>query len=164
MQPLRKTSWLLIALYALPIGGAAYFAWSRHVEHQAHLAARAALLAAEPWRLSPKWCGTRVYSEISVPPTVQALFESDPPVPENRTAVFQRSPSYFGRERLIQWYASIDRVKSNADGWEAIVTVNPRFQGTAFTTAHTVETWQVSKVGDARCLKCESYDGLLIVD
>jgi len=125
-------------------------------------AARAALVASEPWRESPDWRGMKVRSNVYAPQPVWTALESDPPVPEKRKAM--SNLFWFSGHRFVAWNASIDRVTPYADGWEAVVTVHPRFSGTAFTTAATVETWEISKSGNVRFLKCQRVGGLCMVD
>jgi hypothetical protein len=158
----RRCAWVDVAVWGSGLACLACFTWSELAARRANEAARAALIAAEPWRESPDWRGMKLRSSISAPQPVWTAFESDPPVPEKRQAMstFFRS----SRHRLVAWDASIDRVTPHADGWEAVVTVHPRFSGTASTTAGTIETWEISKSGNARCLKCQSVGGLCFVD
>lgn len=158
----RRCEWVDVAVLVSGLACLAFFAWSEFAARRASEAARAALVEAEPWRESPDWRGVTVRSNLYAPRAVWTAIESDPPVPAERKAI--SNLFWFSRHRLIEWAASIDRFTPYADGWEAIVTVNPRFSGTAFTRTATIETWKISKSGNARCLNCRSVHAPLMVD
>jgi hypothetical protein len=134
-------------------------------------AARAARAAAEPWRQLPGWRGTTITSIVSSPQPVIAAFKNDPPAPQERKAMFVSFLS--GTDFFcIGWYGSIDAVTPNADGWEASVKIGCRLKssrgGVPFCPEVTTETWQVSKSGAARCIRCDAGSPvdkrMLIVD
>jgi hypothetical protein len=158
----RRCKWVDVAVLASGLACLALFVWSEFAARRASEAARAALVAAEPWRESPDWRGVKVRSNLYAPRAVWTAIESDPPVPDERKVMstFFRS----SRHRIVEWDASIDRVTPSADGWEAVVTMSPRFSGTAFTTAGTIETWKIPRSGNARCLTCQPFGGPLMVD
>lgn len=120
---------------------------------------------AEPWRESPDWRGTDVFSEMMIPPQVRKAFTDDPPAPEERKTMIADFPPWFAKHRLLGWNATVDAVTPNADGWEVDVNVGVKMGFTAFTSSYSVETWQISKRGDARFVNCSGIKaGLMFVD
>lgn len=162
---MKRVAWYSVAVVVTAVVFA--FAWSKHAEQQARQsrdAARAALLAAEPWRDSPEWRGITVWSKVSAPHPVWTAFENDPPAPQMRRAMVKKLSRRPGKYQVVAWGLSIERVTPISDGWETVVTVRPQLSGTAFTTSNSVETWLVSKSGSTRCLKCDPVDGMFVVD
>lgn len=156
--------WFGVAAVAISVAAGGFVVWSKQAERKARDVRRAALLAAEPWRDSDYWRGVSVFSQVSVPQPVWTVFENDPPAPEERKVLANKLSHLAGGRRLIAWSASIDGVTPNPDGWETVVTIRPQLGGTAFSTSKAVETWHVSKDGKARCLNCEAFDGLFMID
>ena len=154
-----RFTWAAVA--AVVLIGIAVFA-ELEASRRAAIAARA---AAEPWRQLPDWRGTNISSKLTIPPQVRKAFTDDPPAPEERKAMVANFPPWIARYRLLGWNVAIDAVTPNVEGWKIDVTVGVKMGFTAFTTSHTVETWQISKGGDARFVKCSgTTGGLMVVD
>jgi hypothetical protein len=159
MTTADRFAWVAVA--AVVSIGIAVFA-ALETSRRAAIAARA---IAEPWRESPDWRGTSVVSKLTIPPQVCKAFKDDPPAPEERKAMVADFPPWFAKHRLLGWNAAIDAVTPSAEGWEVDVKVGVTMGFTAFTPSHTVETWQISKGGNARFVKCSGTTaGFLTVD
>jgi hypothetical protein len=159
MTSADRFTWAAVA--AVVLIGIAVFA-ALEASRRAAIAARA---VAEPWRESPDWRGTIIFSELTIPPQVREAFTDDPPAPEERKAMVARFPPWFARHRLLGWKTTLDAITPNAQGWEVDVQVGVKMGFTAFTPSHTVETWQISKGGKAQFVKCSgTHGGILVVD
>jgi hypothetical protein len=101
---------------------------------------------------------------------VLKAFAVDPPAPEERKKIFAGYLAPNARYRCLRWVGSIESVTPNTDGWEVTVNMMTRLPGTAFLTTASGETWQVSRSGGARCVKCGlgkgymGFNGGLFID
>jgi hypothetical protein len=103
----------------------------------------------------------------SAPSIVTKAFENDPAAPDGRKKLFAMflDPSAYYYCRA--WSGKIVSVKPTWDGWEVDLTVMPHLKsrgGVPYNTSKTLETWRVSKLGGAHCVKCDGVPGMFGVD
>jgi hypothetical protein len=139
---------------------------AERAETAANIAAR---IAKEPWRAFDHWKGTEIAASQAIPEAVSIAFAADPPAPDGRKTTFREFLAPTAHYPVVGWAVMITSITPNDDGWEVSANVWARLKrATAHLFNQSVETWQVSKSGEARCVSSKpgqtSTATMLMVD